>query len=239
MKRQPDELFNSKLKDFKQVPPPMVWDTIEVGLNQKSGRFKYSRIAAAILLLMIAGTIPLSRVQESETPHPIAETLPDTNNAVQEVTIPKLQSHDAANEIASTTTTAKKVNTRVRKRKSIDVSSTMMSAAVAANPIVEPVPLAKDSTTAQGIPQREPSLAYKPESTSFTIIITAEQTKEYLKESATSEATPGLEKTSTFKKLLKKASDLSTNQDPFGELRQKKNELLALNFRSEKRGQKK
>jgi hypothetical protein len=40
-----------------------------------------------------------------------------------------------------------------------------------------------------------------------------------------------------LKKLLDKAEDM----DPFGDLRQKKNEILALNFRSEKnqRGQNK
>ena len=41
-------------------------------------------------------------------------------------------------------------------------------------------------------------------------------------------------------KLLKKANDLKNNHDPMGELRQKKNEILALNFKGEKqRGQNK
>jgi hypothetical protein len=38
---------------------------------------------------------------------------------------------------------------------------------------------------------------------------------------------------------LQKASDLKSNQDPFGDLREKKNEILALNFKNEKRGQNK
>jgi hypothetical protein len=48
------------------------------------------------------------------------------------------------------------------------------------------------------------------------------------------EATPELKKPSTLKKLLDKAYDLKHNQDAFGELRQKKNEILALNFKNEK-----
>jgi hypothetical protein len=41
-------------------------------------------------------------------------------------------------------------------------------------------------------------------------------------------------------KLLKKANNLTSNQDPLGELRQKKSEILALNFKNDKqRGQNK
>jgi hypothetical protein len=53
------------------------------------------------------------------------------------------------------------------------------------------------------------------------------------------DATPEDKKPSTFKKLLSRAYDLKNNQDPIGELRQKKNEILALNFKKDKRGQNK
>jgi hypothetical protein len=60
-----------------------------------------------------------------------------------------------------------------------------------------------------------------------------------LDKKALAQATSEEKKSSTFKKLLKKANDLKSNQDPFGDLREKKNEILALNFRNEKRGQNK
>ena len=69
--------------------------------------------------------------------------------------------------------------------------------------------------------------------------ITSEETNKYLNENALAEATSEEKKSSTLKKLLKKANDLKNNQDPFGDLRQKKNEILALNFKNEKRGQNK
>ncbi|MEJ1239410.1 hypothetical protein WBG78_14840 [Chryseolinea sp. T2] len=60
----------------------------------------------------------------------------------------------------------------------------------------------------------------------------------YLEKNINTDATDEEKKQSTLKKLLQKANDLKTNQDPFSELRQRKNEILALNFMNEKRGQK-
>ncbi len=75
---------------------------------------------------------------------------------------------------------------------------------------------------------------------SVTIIISAEETSAYLTKNIKSEATPEEKKSSTLKKVLKKASALKNNdQDPIGDLRQMKDELLALNFKSDKRGQNK
>jgi hypothetical protein len=37
-----------------------------------------------------------------------------------------------------------------------------------------------------------------------------------------------------LRKLLDKAYDLKHNQDPLGDLRQKKNEIFALNFKNDK-----
>jgi len=77
------------------------------------------------------------------------------------------------------------------------------------------------------------------------IVITADESSKYLKKDFSAEknvlaqATSEEKKTSTFKKLLEKAEDLATNQDPLGDVRQMKDEILALNFKNEKRGQNK
>ncbi len=74
----------------------------------------------------------------------------------------------------------------------------------------------------------------------ITLVFTAEEVDEYLVKKEIAKATSDGKKTSTLMKVLKKASNLKNNQDPLGELRQKKNEILALNFKSEKqRGQNK
>lgn len=70
---------------------------------------------------------------------------------------------------------------------------------------------------------------------SITLVMTVSDTDAYLKKTPEEEATSGSRKTSTLKRVLQKASELKNNdQDPFGDLRQMKNEILALNFKSEK-----
>lgn len=70
------------------------------------------------------------------------------------------------------------------------------------------------------------------------LVYSAADVASYLNKISDDEATDDDQKQSTLKKLLHKANDLTTNQDPFAELRQRKNEILALNFRNDKRGQK-
>jgi hypothetical protein len=56
----------------------------------------------------------------------------------------------------------------------------------------------------------------------------------YLDKKSLAEATSNEKKPSRLRKLLDKAYDLKHNQEPFADLRQKKNEILALNFKNEK-----
>lgn len=70
------------------------------------------------------------------------------------------------------------------------------------------------------------------------LVYSAADVASYLNKISDDEATDDDQKQSTLKKLLHKANDLTTNQDPFAELRQRKNEILALNFKNDKRGQK-
>ncbi len=89
------------------------------------------------------------------------------------------------------------------------------------------------------IAQVEPNAETKVASgeKNIKITISANESEKFLNKNSLAQATPSEKKTSTLKKLLDKAEDM----DPFGDLRQKKNEILALNFRSEKnqRGQNK
>jgi hypothetical protein len=78
-----------------------------------------------------------------------------------------------------------------------------------------------------------------PQAKKIKLQFSTEETNKYLDENAVAQATSEEKKSSTLKKLLKKANDLKSNQDPFGDLREKKNEILALNFKNEKRGQNK
>ena len=74
----------------------------------------------------------------------------------------------------------------------------------------------------------------RSEQKNITLVFTAQEVDEkYLKKkNAVAEATSEEKETSTWRKVLDKAHDLKHNQDPLGDLRQKKNEILALNFKT-------
>ncbi len=62
-----------------------------------------------------------------------------------------------------------------------------------------------------------------------------EVNEKYLTKRTVSKATSQDDRSSGIKKLLDKANDLKNNQDPFGDLRHMKDEILALNFQSNKK----
>ena len=79
-----------------------------------------------------------------------------------------------------------------------------------------------------------------PARESITLVMTVDDTNAYLKKNPEEGATSGSRKTSTLKRVLQKASELKNNdQDPLGDLRQMKNEILALNFKSDKQREQK
>jgi hypothetical protein len=94
---------------------------------------------------------------------------------------------------------------------------------------VETAPVEQEKTS-------DPIVAdVQSKSSHVTIVITSTEADEkYLDKKSLAEATSEEKKSSTLRKLLDTAYDLKNNQDPFGDLRQKKNEILALNFKSEK-----
>ena len=96
---------------------------------------------------------------------------------------------------------------------------------------MEPEPVAEK--VANSGPEINPP--WQDERKALKIVFTVEEVnKKYLNKSAVAEATSPANETSTIQKLLDKAYDLKHNQDPLGELRQKKNEILALNFGGER-----
>ena len=75
---------------------------------------------------------------------------------------------------------------------------------------------------------------FSPAIENTTIVITAaEANAKYLNQQYVADATPENKKSSKLRNLFEKAQDL----DPIGEIRQFKNEVLALNFRNEKKGE--
>lgn len=223
----------------------MAWNKIEKGLDQRKGPVNWFSIAASITFLVVSAFTYLQLFHQDHQ-EGIAQNKIVLSPAKQKSAEPPAEQEikkastieTAGNEAAKKTkqqpagAIAKMNNDFPRK---VEVKDENIAAPVD-NRIV-PVDTASQSFA---LPSQLAFKAPAKEET-VTIVLTADQTREYLtSKNSTTQATSIEKKSSTFRKLLKKAADLKVNQDPFGELRQKKNEILALNFRSEKqRGQKK
>ena len=254
MNQQPDKLFREKLEGFIKPAPASAWGKIAAAQTKKNNKGLWLKIAASLLLLAIASYLLW----------PKNETIGTQQNILTEASkeqpadIPTLQDKQEQNTIAEsdvpqkpllkteeTSTKRRKVRRTTSKSEQIQEVTiaqetnlqTTESLAISEEINSDNVATGTESTEA-AIAETEFTVA--PATQNITLVFTAKEVSEYLDKKALAQATSDEKKPSTLKKLLMKANDLKTNQDPFGELRQKKNEILALNFKNEKqRGQNK
>jgi hypothetical protein len=243
MKQQPDKLFRDKLLSHSQDVPPLLWDRIEGGLDKKKSSFTWLFVAASITVaiaggyLFYTGALETNNTELAGIQRPVDSTIIESAVPVQDQTV---EAKILTAEATAMPVKPKSEGQRNTTEKTKNTPAGLPAEQLLLEETIEPV--RQDSTGyAYGPPT--PQLAFRAQpkrEENITIVITAEQTNQYLVNNKISEATSEEKKPSTLKKLLKKAADLKVNQDPFGDLRQKKNEILALNFKSEKqRGQKK
>jgi len=250
MKQQPDQLFNEKLANHSRPAPAQAWDRIESTLDKKNNSILWLKIAASFLVLCVAsvvfwttsGDVSHGTISDN-TSHTVVSPEDHLHAMIQEKPLP-VKTKDT---LTTTPSTQVKVIQKTpstfspKKEKSVtpaetqpvSVEETLTSEVPLSNiEIDQPKVVSENrvtSTTSENI---------KP----ITLVFSAAETTAYLekKNITNTEATSSEKKSSTFKRLLKKATDLKTNQDPFGDLRQMKNEILALDFKSDKkRGQNK
>lgn len=264
MEQQPDKLFHNKLSNFEKPAPAGAWDRIEASLEGKrKTAFPYWKVAAAILMIGVISYLLIPKATEtpgqiaelrSETPAPTKD------HAEQSLTQPTEDPGKNSNGVDVTSSENGKVKSHVNtpgepkasegKSKIVNRKDTSNEHASSKVPSeVEPsiamtekvtesddveiqtteaIALAEiniNETNAGNVKNRE----------SVTLVMTVDDTNAYLKKNTEDGATSGNRKTSTLKRVLQKASELKNNdQDPIGELRQMKNEILALNFKSGK-----
>lgn len=253
MNQQPDKFFRDKLEHYQKPAPSTVWGKIAATQTKKNNKVLWLKIAASILLLAVAGyvlwpeetTIGQQQSQLSKV-QPIQEE-PDSitqNTTEEKITKPESLDNDGKNSQVETETTKERTaperNTQAKnymaeKTSTLAVTEEHQNESVLSDNIVIDTPLTDSAQTiiAEVKSNKENQIQ------NITLVYSAKEVDEYLNKDALAEATSSDKKSSTLKKLLHKANDLKNNQDPFGELRQKKNEILALNFKNEKRGQNK
>ena len=258
MNQQPDKLFREKLEGYQKPAPASAWEKIAAAQSKKNDKWLWLKIAASIAFVAAAGYMVLP---ENKTSNLSQET--STEPSEEKTTEPATQAVEKSNEVVAETTKpsepSNNASTQVEKKKkaieTIAPSTEEVQRVARAEEkteetelLTEPAQVNEDIALIETVVQ--PPLEETPIKTevepinvtskSITLVYTAEDVEEYLDKKSLAEATSDNKKSSTFKKLLKKAEDLTNNQDPFGELRQKKNEILALNFKNEKqRGQNK
>jgi hypothetical protein len=267
MNQQPDKLFREKLEGFHKPAPAAAWNKIEAGLQKKNNTTIWVRVAAAVLLAAVA-TFLIWTNQRTPSGQIAADTNQNNKKESQaqdqkhdQTTVQEEQVSQPQQAQPSVATTAgEKTNRTKADLPPVKNIQTDEEPVVIEEPVIEelvsfaPVNDATDSSMIETTNITEEPLVVvmnsakeeeeeeeeeKQDQSRVLVLSVEEVNSKYLDKEALAKATSAQKKSSTFRKLLNKAYDLKNNQDPFGELRQKKNEILALNFKSEKRSQNK
>lgn len=246
MKPKPDKLFRHKLHDYEMPVRPEAWQRVSQKINKPTDRRLWFRMAAAILVLAVAGLYVLTvSFKSADEPLATAATSPENAKVIaseqpkeERLATENKQKTDEVTEAGhqkSRPVVKPDKKPQVAVRQSTPTFHRDELKTEVAGPVTE-----RDGTgtSVQEIarigstPIQNKTLT---NAKSITIVFSAEEVNEkYLTKKELTEATSEGKESSTLKKLLDKAYDLTHNQDPIGELRQKKNEILARNFRNDK-----
>jgi hypothetical protein len=247
MNQQPDKLFKEKLYNHSKPVSANAWNRVESRLDKKNSKGLWLKIAAALLILAVATFIlwpanqsnenqPVAsnKLKEMKSPPVVAPS--GTKQSIQKDSLP-----DAA--LINPVATVKKDK---GGRKHPGQKNVSKKITVPSPPLLEENIVVADNNEVKKntpvitdqLPEINTDTQIKntvSQDEAITLVYSAKEVNEkYLDKKSLAQATSEDKKPSTLRKLLDKAYDLKHNQDPFGDLRQKKNEILALNFKNEK-----
>jgi hypothetical protein len=241
MNQQPDKLFRDKLENFQRPVSSDAWNKVQANLDRKKASLLWLKIAAGVSLIVGVGWMLIMQNGSSET---IA------TSAVNESKLKKHAQSPAANsepveeksektipfvEVKPKTIARQSCKNQPKTKTESGVVLDKNVDSLVNNENIQPVAVVENEKSAieETKVQAEPKVI-SPEGN--TLVLSADEVNQkYLsKKNSEGDATSENKKSSTLQRLLSKVSDLKHNQDPLGELRQKKNEILALNLKSEK-----
>lgn len=243
MSEQPDKLFHDKLHGYQKPVAPEVWKRISEAGPHRTRQIVWIRAAASILIITAAGMLLYPLIQHDRAP--VAHT--------DDQTAPAPQSTSPTESLASESQSTQENETEKDEASAITVTQ---SALAKNSPLKRSSGISKQTTSEEpheivesAVPAQEPQVTAEhvvtanlsPESPAsaqrktVTIVFTAEEVNQkYLSGKNEAHATSDEKQPSTLRNLLDKAQELKHNQDPLGEIRQKKDEILAMNFRKDK-----
>lgn len=241
MNQQPDKLFREKLEGLNKPVPSHVWQRVEARLDKKNNSTLWLKVAASLTLVAAASILLWFGQGDDQTQVAVVKApvqKPSNNQPaeiVKKIAAPaeKISAPEKTDNILPRERVAEKKSTRVKHR--IEKNEIKNAPVVV---LEEKVEIVQQETVVQHetavVPSNTTASVPAEQTDGVRLVITAEEAnKKYLNNPLT-EATSDEKKPSTLRKLLSKAYELKHNQDPFGDLRQKKNEILALNFKGEK-----
>lgn len=228
MTSQPDKLFRDKLESFQRPAPAAAWDRIEQKLEKPASKIVWLRIAAGIVLLSIAAFL-LWPAGSSQTVLTKTDGLtPDKRNDAVHKDVPE-QPKEITPELkivtpvqTHTASVQKKFQKQIKKQ--VEPKQNPSSDSVS---IILPVP-----QTPELIADVQPEVK-QPVST--TIVYTADDmNSKFLKKKLPPQATSASREASGIQKLIGLAYSAKNSDTGLGDLRQKKDEILTLNFGKKK-----
>jgi len=248
MNQQPDKLFREKLEGYKIPVPATAWEKIAATQLQRNRKGLWLKIAASVSLIAMATYLLWPRTGTSDVQNKMSAREQNKHLDTAALHVPDREKLAAQAPMIQAQPLAAVENQPTKASvKTATIAMTSKSQAyepLPAEDLITP-PVATDEENPDAISTDLSTTAVaemsnNAEIQNITLVFTASEINEYLDKKMLAQATSEDKKPSTLMKLLKKANDLKNNHDPIGELRQKKNEILALNFKGEKqRGQNK
>jgi hypothetical protein len=235
MTSQPDKFFRDKLETFEKTAPMAAWNKIEARLEKKRNKIVWLRIAAGLALLSVA-SIALWTFQESSQTE-----LANHIQVPSSTTTPKVKDADTTPEtnpapIKEQNQSKKSKAAHTTKKTIVQDTSTPLPLVAVIEPKQnqESTFAANESVVAHHSVTEEDVEA----PSSRTIVYTVNEVNaRFLKKVSPVEATSDEKKSSGIQKLMGLAYTIKNTETGIGDLRQKKNEILALNFRDNKQEQ--
>lgn len=252
MNQQPDRFFRDKLHGYEKAVSPGVWARVSGNLPAKKNNILWIRIAAGVALLITA-SILIIRFPGTNGVN-VATITGNPATSVDEPAAPRQKTPDPGKGLPETpqkdpnTTVLNRTNKRdlpVQKKHEPSTPTLAASPDNIITAVPAPAEKSNDARLSVSAPDPQEEIISRADVTNsetnknITIVLTAKEVNgKYLKKkNVETQATSEVKGSSGLRKLLDKASDLKYNQDPFGDLRQKKNEILALNFKTSKRNE--
>jgi hypothetical protein len=247
MTSPPDPLFREGLEHYQRPAPSSAWDRIESGLDHQKPKGLWLKIAAAILLLIGVSFALWPK-------HAVIPTVVSPQNEIQQPIL-KPETPIIKKAVEPMAVVTPKPVAPFALPKKIKILPSIASSpqkSVTEIPIVamqEPEEK-KVITYAEAIDRTEHTEPTRTDayvtdaSTPEAIIISqgksrtytsAEVNAKFLKPEPVAQATPEKKSASGLQKVIDLALDFKNGDSGFGDLRQKKNELLTINYPSKKR----